>query len=321
MSTTPPDAFALSEQDKALLTPEELAAITDADVSDDEKAAMAKLAAMAHTEEDDDTPPTPSGNEEPGTTDPAPAPDATTEAPAADTPAASPTPAAEVVEVAKAPAPVYQVVLPDDFEQRQQDVNGKLAELRQKFRTGEIEVDQYEVERDTLSAQLNELTSLQTKAEIAREMQQQARHQEINTSLTAVMAQAKADGIDYNDPKQAAMFDRYANFLAGDPDFAGKSVAQIHAEAHKNVLQRLGKSAATPAPAPAIPPAAAPTPRKTPLDTAPKTLAQVPGADDANTDLNGGEFTQLDSLDGLELEDALARLPKAQREQYLRGGR
>lgn len=320
MSTTPPDAFALSEQDKALLTPEELAAITDGDISDDEKAAMAKLAAMAPAEDDDDTPSTPSGGEDPGTTDPAPAAETTTEPPATATPA--PAPAAEVVETPKAPAPVYQVVLPDDFEQRQQDVNGKLAELRQKFRTGEIEVDQYEVERDTLSAQLNELTSLQTKAEIAREMQQQARHQEINTSLTAVMAQAKADGIDYNDPKQAAMFDRYANFLAGDPDFAGKSVAQIHAEAHKNVLQRLGKAAATPpAQAPAAPPAAAPTPRKTPLDTAPKTLAQVPGADDANTDLNGGEFTQLDSLDGLELEDALARLPKAQREQYLRGGR
>ncbi|GAB3359055.1 MULTISPECIES: hypothetical protein [Giesbergeria] len=319
MSTTPPDAFALSEQDKALLTPEELAAIHDGDVSEDEKAAMAKLAAMAPAEDGDDTPPAPSGDEDLGTTDPAPAPDTTAEPPATAMPASAP--AAEVVEVAKAPAPVYQVVLPDDFEQRQQDVNGKLADLRQKFRTGEIEVDQYEVERDALSAQLNELTSLQTKAEIAREMQQQARHQEINTSLTAVMAQAKADGIDYNDPKQAAMFDRYANFLAGDPDFAGKSVAQIHAEAHKNVLQRLGKAAATPAPAPAAPPAAAPTPRKTPLETAPKTLAQVPGADDANTDLNGGEFTQLDSLDGLELEDALARMPKAQREQYLRGGR
>lgn len=319
MSTTPPDTFALSEQDKALLTPEELAAIHDGDVSEDEKAAMAKLAAMAPAEDDDDTPPAPSGDEDPGSTDPAPAPDATTEPPATATPA--PAPAAEVVEVAKAPAPVYQVVLPDDFEQRQQDVNGKLADLRQKFRTGEIEVDQYEVERDALSAQLNELTSLQTKAEIAREMQQQARHQEINTSLTAVMAQAKADGIDYNDPKNAVMFDRYANFLAGDPDFAGKTVAQIHAEAHKNVLQRLGKVAAPAAqPAPTVAPVA-PTPRKTPIDAAPKTLAQVPGADDANTDVGGGEFAQLDSMDGLELEDALARMPKAQREQYLRGGR
>lgn len=49
----------------------------------------------------------------------------------------------------------------------------------------------------------------------------------------------------------------------------------------------------------------------------PQTLGDVPSAGTGDEDLIGGEFSELDKLDGLELEDALARLPEAKVQAWL----
>ena len=57
--------------------------------------------------------------------------------------------------------------------------------------------------------------------------------------------------------------------------------------------------------------------RKPPVDAAPKTLAQVPGSDGPGD--VGSEFADIEALDGMEYEDAIARMSPAQREKFLRG--
>ena len=57
--------------------------------------------------------------------------------------------------------------------------------------------------------------------------------------------------------------------------------------------------------------------RKPPVDAAPTTLAQVPGSDGPG-DVSD-EFSDVLALDGLEFEEAIARMSPAQREKFLRG--
>lgn len=220
--------------------------------------------------------------------------------------------------------PVYRVELPADFEQQQAKVQADLKDLRARYKAGEMELDAYEDQREAIAARGDELRDLKTRAKIAEDMaEHQLRHEE-GASLQAVLAQAAKDGVDYKDPKVSGAFDRYWRFLAEDPDWAGRPIADLHQAAHDHVLQRLGKAkaaspapAATPAPAAPAPAPAPVTSRKSPTAALPPSLAHVPGADGPG-DI-AGEFADLDGLEGLDLEDAIARLSPAQREKYTAG--
>lgn len=220
-------------------------------------------------------------------------------------------------------APVYRVELPADFEQQQAKVQNDLKDLRAKFKAGDMEIDEYEEQREAITSKGEELRELKTRAKISEDMaEQQLRHEEGN-SLQVILAQAAKDGVDYKDTKVAGAFDRYWKFLAEDPDWASRPIAELHQAAHEHVLQRLGKAkAASPAPAPAAAavPASAPTPpapRKPPIAGLAPNLAHVPGADGPGD--VAGEFADLDGLEGLDLEDGIARLSPAQREKYMAG--
>ena len=57
--------------------------------------------------------------------------------------------------------------------------------------------------------------------------------------------------------------------------------------------------------------------RKSPVDALPATLAQVPGSDGPG-DVSG-EFSELDSLEGLDYEQAIAKMTPVQRERFVQG--
>lgn len=322
-----------------LLTPEEREALLDPEPDAAEQDALRRLAAGAGDDDDD------GGDDDAGqggeAAAPAPAP-APSPAPAAPAPAATPAapaPAAQPAsgtadgdpgaaaapapepESAPAPvaprAPIYQAEMPADYQERMDAVQTSLKELRDKFKAGTMELEDYEVRREELAAQADELKEIKTKVSIAREMAEQQVRQEEQTSLRTILARAAKEGVDYNDQKLAGAFDRYWRFLAEDPDWAGRPIADLHAEAHKHVLGRLGKTSASAAPpAPAQSPAV-PAARKAPTAVVPPSLAHVPGADGPG-DVQG-EFADLDGLEGLDLEDAIARLSPAQRDKYMAG--
>jgi hypothetical protein len=132
----------------------------------------------------------------------------------------------------------------------------------------------------------------------------------------AIARAAKEDGIDYRtDQAKANDWDQFVRILAARPEHSDKPMDWFLAEAHKRVmaLHGVAKGPATPA----DPVADAKNKRKPPIGAVPKTLAQVPGSDGPGD--VASEFADVDSLDGWELEQAIARMSPAQRAKYLAG--
>lgn len=306
----------LSADELELLTPEERAAIEDGAEEAAEQEALARIAAQAGDDSDgddgDDADTTPAAGDTPPAASPAPA------AAAAAEPAAT---AVEPAPATKAQA-AYTAELPADIDVKQKAISEELGALRDKFKSGELDVDEYESQRDDLLDQRNELNKAITKAEISQEMQQQTAQQAWQAAIERTFdtaAKPEQGAIDYRQDKaKAADLDLFVRRLAEDPANADKDMDWFLLEGHRRVKALHGIAPAagdgakpTPAPAPAA------QTRKAPIDAAPKTLAQVPGADGPGD--VGGEFTDLDALDGEDLEAAVARLSPAQRAKYEQG--
>ena len=202
--------------------------------------------------------------------------------------------------------------MPDDFDEQVKSVDDREAALLEKFKAGELEADDFVVENRRLSNERRELDTLRTKAEIAREMGAQTAEQEWNFTVTNFMRKVKRDeGIDYaTDEAKGTDLDTFVKALANNPANADKDYDWFLIEAHKRAKVLHGiteQKKETPA---------AKT-RKPPTDKLPATLAQVPGGDGPG-DISGDEFSELDALDGLEYERALASMSKEKRDRYLK---
>lgn len=295
------DNSGLSAEDLDMLTPEERAAIEDGAEDAAEQELLSKLAKAAPDDDGDDdddiNPDNPDGDTQAQA--PAPAAAADKEPPAKQTPTQD--------------RALYRAELPADFAERQVAVQEQMAELRQKFKDGEIDADTYEAERESLSAQREEFSKAITKAEIAAEMRTQSAAQAWQSAIDRAFDQAKASGVDYRqDAEKAGDLDLFVRKLAESPANADKDMDWFLSEAHKRVLALHGVAQ------PKAPVAAAkPTSRVPPTDSLPKSLAQVPGSDGPG-DVSG-EFSDIDALDGDALEDRLRSMSPAEKDRYARG--
>lgn len=283
------------------MTPEELEAI-NAEDSPEEKLIM-RQAPEGDDDDDEDDEDAPPVEGKPDAKEPGEEP---AEEPQAD----------EEPEEPKALAPRYEAKLPSDYDDQIKSLKERDAELRQKFRDGEIDIDERDASLAELSEQREQLLVARAKAEISQEMQQQTAAQQWQNTVNSFMAKAaKDDGLDYRkDQEKAADLDQFVKFLANKQENADKPMDWFLAEAHKRVQALHGI-----APAPkreTIEDAKAK--RKPPVDAAPKTLAQVPGSDGPG-DVDD-QFADVTALDGWELEQAIARMTPAQREKFARGG-
>ena len=248
----------------------------------------------------------------------------------AATPAAE---AAEKVEPAPAAAPPeqftprYEAKLPEDFDTQVKALADSEDALKAKFRAGEIEFDEFELQRAEILKQRESLTVARTKAEISQEFNEQSAKQQWAMTVNRFVATvAGAEGLDYRtDTAKMADLDGFVRVLAGRPEHNDKPMEWFLAEAHRRVRALHGLEApSTKAPSaeekpaeskPAEQPKPVPS-RKPPIDAAPKTLAQVPGGPGPGD--VGSEFADVLSLDGMEFEQAIARMTPAQRERFAR---
>jgi hypothetical protein len=230
------------------------------------------------------------------------------------------------------PIPRYEARLPDDFDAQVKAMADKELSLKQQFKAGEIEFDDFEQARSDLLVQREQLTIAKTKAEISQEMNAQTAEQlwvhAVNQFMsdTAKLSGA-AGGIDYReDTQKASDLDGFVRSLAARSEHAHQSMAWFLTEAHKRVLALHGIATKTPADqttdsdSSAKPPAKTvdrkPPDRKPPLDIAPKTLAMIPGGEGPG-DVDG-EFADVLALEGLAYEQAIARMSSTERERFLR---
>lgn len=303
-------SISLDETQLATLTPEEQAAITGDDFSDDEVNALKGIAASGNDDEDDGDD---AAADEVLDADGKPVAPQADDAPAKDD--AKDDASAVLDEPVAAPARnEYVARLPDDYDQKIGDLAAQEADIRAKFKTGELEIEAYEEQRDAILKQRESLNTARVKAEISQEMREQSAQNEWQNQIKTFMASAaKNDGIDYNkDEAKSSDLDLFVKTLANNPANADKTGDWFLAEAHKRVMALHGV-------APSAPPAAKAPPanRVPPLKSAPKTLAQVPGGDGPGDVAD--EFAQLDALEGNDLEAAIAKMTPAQREKFALG--
>lgn len=310
MSTLDADAL-------ATLTPEEREAIESGDMTPEELAAMQRIAGDDKDGDDDDD--GAAGNAAPiegkGA---APADDEAAAAAAAAAPAG--TEAADAPTQARQTAPRYDAPLPADYDAKVQELAEREAELKRKFRSGEMEFDDFEEQRAQLLTEREGLTIARTKAEISQEMTAQSAQQLWRTTVDTFLDRA-APTLDYRkDQEKMDDLDQFVKTLAAKASNADKPMEWFLQEAHRRVQALHGMTAPAPSPAPAPATAAnnkpAVTRRTPPVDAVPQTLANVPGSDGPG-DVEG-EFADVLSLDGMEYETAIARMTPTQRERFLR---
>lgn len=284
------------------MTDEERAAITQEPTAD-ELAAVEAVNTGAEDGPDDDENDAP--EEQPKGEEPAEAVDAS---------AADPAPAPEPEE--KAFQPRYQAQLPENFAEQESGLKDQAEVLAAKFKSGEIDFDEYRAQAAELSKSEQALNESRIKASISQEMTAQTAEQEWQFTVNRFMrATAKAESIDYTkDAEKFSDFDLFVKSLARDPKNGDKDPDWFLTEAHKRVkaLHGIGQVAA-PTPKPG-----AATARKSPIDAAPKTLAQVPGGDGPG-DVDGNEFADIDRLKGDAQEAAIAKMSTSARERYMAG--
>lgn len=301
-------SISLDEAQLATLTPEEQAAIKGDDFSDDEVKALQGGAATDDADDDGDdadevVDEVLDANGNPVS---AQANDATAKADTAtvlDEPAAAPV------------RNEYVAKLPDNYDQTIADLATKESGIRAQFKDGSISLEDYEEQRDAILKERESLNTARVKSEISQEMREQAAQNEWQGQIKSFMATAaKNDGVDYRkDDVKSGDLDLFVKTLAQNPAHADKSGEWFLAEAHKRVMALHGIAAKSGSSGDVAQPKAAAS-RKPPIGAAPKTLAQVPGGDGPG-DVSD-EFAQLDSLDGNDLESAIAKMTPAQREKF-----
>lgn len=293
------------------LTDEERAAMAD-DLSDDEKAALKAVAGDDDDDENDDD----DGGDGDGDDVVAAAPAAK---PAEGALAAAVIPDGDGVtdedEIAPLPfKPQFKLDLPPDLDDQITALSAKEAELAQQMKEGEIDVADFLAQQNTVARDRAALEAKRDQAATFEEMNRQTAEQEWHWTVAQFKARVKkAEGVDYAGSADLdGDLDTFVKAIAAKPENANKDFSFFLTEAHKRVKALHGIGAA-----PAAKEDPKPKPRKAANAAAvPVTLASVPGGDGPG-DVGNDEFANLDKLDGLEYETALAKMTKEQRDRYL----
>lgn len=313
----------LTDEQISTLTPEEQSAIRDAERDDGlDVDALRKIAASDTSSKDDDDDDAAPGAAAAGGAPPIEGQGAGPGAAAAAAPAPAAAAPAPAASADAAPARRYEAKLPDNYDATVKDLATRESDLRAKFKEGDIEFDDFEEQRAAILTEREGLLVARTKAEVSDEFNAQGVTQEWNAKVAALMDRAatpEGGGVDYRkDTEKADDLDTFVKALAAKPENNDKPMEWFLNEGHRRVQALHGLT--KPVPPPVVKDdkatiAAAVAARVPALDSAPKTLAHVPGSDGPG-DLHG-EFAELDQVNGLALEDKIRSMTPAQRERYL----
>lgn len=211
------------------------------------------------------------------------------------------------------PAVPYRSAPPADLADREQRLRDRKAAALRMWESGEISAAAYHGELDAVTGGMLELERVRTKAEISQEMAQQtyrsavdrANHRWNDAQATFFDAQARA-GVDYrNNPTAFGQLDRFIRVLAADEGNNDKPMSWFLQEAHRSVQALRGAGGKA---------GGEDRVRAHREREQRDTHVEVGrGRDD------GDGFGDVDSLDGFEFEDAVARMSASERARFVRG--
>jgi len=225
--------------------------------------------------------------------------------------------------------PRYTAPPVEKYDEKIAALDARQAEAEAKFKAGDLELDALRAEDRKIEGERRTLQEAKLKHDISVEQTNQSDAQKWQYDIARFMREAKkSDGIDYSGNRTLnAALDQTVKDLANAKDKDGKLINDEKSgrwflrEAHKQVMKDIGRKPAAAADdaaeTPAQKKAAAAAARKTDPKKLPQTLAKVPAADSAG-DGDDPEFGHLEGLDGLDLEDAVARMTPAQQDKWAR---
>lgn len=214
----------------------------------------------------------------------------------------------EPVTTEEKPADFVEPVAPvEDFDQKMADLNTKEDQLSEKFDDGELTQKEFRQQLREIDAERRSLENQHANYERQMDMKKAKWKWEIDTFMDQTK---KKDGIDYKDDDVFnAALDKVVRKLAQAPENQGKPDRWFLDEAHKEIKAKFNLKSAS-----ADPKADALRDRKPNLDGLPPSLGTAPAA---QTETGGDEFAHLDSLQGMALERALAKMTSDQVRRYL----
>lgn len=208
--------------------------------------------------------------------------------------------------------------LPENFAERQADLDSQQSDLMNRFKGGDVDADEFVAETNRINAERAEWNAQRVKAEVMNEITEQTAQQKWQWHVDRYIARAsKDDGVDYRAGSISEDFDQFVRALASKPENQDKDYDWFLSEAHKRVKVLHGiKGKTDDALANNGKPAGSEkTSRKPPVASIPSTLANVPGGDGPGDVAD--EFSHIDKLTGLDYERALMKMSPEQRDRYM----
>ena len=233
---------------------------------------------------------------------------------------------------------VYTAPPVEDYDKKAGALDTRVKEATEKFKAGDMTLEDYDAERANVERERRDLDAAKLKADIAGEQQVQTAEQrwtwEINRFYRRV---AKDEGVNYTGSTLLlSALDTRVKELANMRENQDKDSTWFLEEAHRQVKAELGigrkaQAAADDDAGKKAAEAKAKTDTETKKKLAEQAAARRPARKDLPRDIGGlpaagadtgagdDEFAALDNLEGMELENALARMPKEKADRYLTG--
>lgn len=214
--------------------------------------------------------------------------------------------AEDAAETQPQPAPILVASPVEEANTRLTAIQGEKDALLDKFDNGDLTAREYQKQVDALGKEERGLERQIYEAELANKLEGQRLQNEWVTTCNNFIA----DNAIYKDnPRLYKALDAEVRELANDPKTATWTGQKFLEEAHKNLSEAFNLPSAKKATAK--------------IDTAnkrelPPNLSKVPSAEIEDT--SGGRFAVLDRMatnDPLAYEEALAKMPEAERNAYL----
>ena len=210
-------------------------------------------------------------------------------------------------------APILVAAAPEGADAKLAEIASSKKDLLTKFDDGDITTAEYQSQLDALNKQEREIEWGVEKAKLAGEIDAQRQANEWKATVDSFIRENPRYNAAEN-PTMYQMLDLEVRRVAGTDEFKNRSDAaagrEILAKANENLAKSLGFEAKPQAKQQQQPPA-----KNTEL---PPNLANIPAAD--QNDTSGGKYAVLDRLstsDPLGYEEALMKLPEAERNAYL----
>jgi hypothetical protein len=196
-----------------------------------------------------------------------------------------------------------------DFQAELTELGKQLQALAKQFEDGEITTQEFTAKQFEIWDARSRLSQAQAKAETAREINDAQWARDVKRFLR--------DNEQYKSPILYQALNAALTEVNKDPANVSLDGDELLEKAHGLVAKEFGvvpprsvKPRTRPLPKPGEAEAKA-------IKAAPKTLADIPAADDAST--GADRYVHLDRLDGIALEQALAKMTEAEAEAYLAG--